>query len=65
MTSMELKHKAKLKEWSEKIQECRSSELSVTQWRRLHNDDVLSLGKGVVIAGGDRTQAARSSGGGI
>ena len=35
MTSMELKHKAKLKEWSEKIQECRSSELSVTQWCRL------------------------------
>lgn len=35
MTSMELKHRAKLKEWSEKIQECRSSELSVTQWCRL------------------------------
>ena len=34
MTSTELKHQARLKEWELAIQECRSSELSVKQWCR-------------------------------
>ena len=34
MTSTELKHQARLKEWALAIQECRSSELSVKQWCR-------------------------------
>ena len=34
MTSTELKHQARLKEWALAIQECRSSGLSVKQWCR-------------------------------
>ena len=34
MTSTELKHQARLKEWSMAIRECRSSGLSVRQWCR-------------------------------
>ena len=34
MTSAELKHRAKLQEWSARIQECRSSGLSVRAWCR-------------------------------
>ena len=32
MTSAELKHHAKLQEWSARIQDCRSSGLSVRAW---------------------------------
>ena len=32
MTSNELKHKAKLKEWALTVQECRSSDKPVKQW---------------------------------
>ena len=32
MTSNQLKHQAKLRDWSAAIQECRSSGLSVKQW---------------------------------
>ena len=34
MTSAELKHRAKLQEWSARIQDCRSSGLSVRAWCR-------------------------------
>ena len=34
MTSIELKHQARLREWAEAIQDCRSSGLSVRQWCR-------------------------------
>ena len=34
MTSAELKHRAKLQEWSARIQECRGSGLSVSEWCR-------------------------------
>ena len=34
MTSAELKHRAKLQEWSARIQDCRSSGLSVSEWCR-------------------------------
>lgn len=34
MTSTELKHQARLKEWALAIQECRSSGVSVKQWCR-------------------------------
>jgi len=34
MTSGELKHRAKLQEWAARIQECRSSGLSVRAWCR-------------------------------
>ena len=34
MTSTELKHYAKLQEWSARIQDCRSSGLSVRAWCR-------------------------------
>ena len=34
MTSTELKHQARLREWAEAIQDCRSSGLSVRQWCR-------------------------------
>ena len=34
MTSAELKHHAKLQEWSARIQDCRSSGLSVRAWCR-------------------------------
>ena len=34
MTSAELKHGAKLQEWSARIQDCRSSGLSVRAWCR-------------------------------
>ena len=34
MTSVELKHRAKLQEWSARIQDCRSSGLSVRAWCR-------------------------------
>ena len=34
MTSAELKHRAKLQEWSARIQNCRSSGLSVRAWCR-------------------------------
>ena len=34
MTSTELKHQARLQEWAGAIQDCRSSGLSVRQWRR-------------------------------
>ena len=32
MTSAELKHRAKLQEWAARIQDCRSSGLSVRAW---------------------------------
>ena len=34
MTSAELKHRAKLQEWSARIQDCRGSGLSVSEWCR-------------------------------
>ena len=34
MTSAELKHRAKLQEWAARIQDCRSSGLSVRAWCR-------------------------------
>ena len=34
MTSVELKHQAKLQEWAARIQDCRSSGLSVRAWCR-------------------------------
>ena len=34
MTSAELKHRVKLQEWSARVQECRSSGLSVRAWCR-------------------------------
>ena len=34
MTSTELKHRVKLQEWAARIQDCRSSGLSVRAWRR-------------------------------
>ena len=34
MTSAELKHRVKLQEWAARIQDCRSSGLSVRAWRR-------------------------------
>ena len=34
MTSAELKHRVKLQEWSARIQDCRSSGLSVRAWCR-------------------------------
>ena len=34
MTSIELKHQARLREWAEAIQDCRNSGLSVRQWCR-------------------------------
>ena len=34
MTSAELKHRAKLQEWTARIQDCRSSGLSVRAWCR-------------------------------
>lgn len=34
MTSTELKHQARLQEWSLAVQDCRSSGLSVRQWCR-------------------------------
>ena len=34
MTSAELKHRAKLQEWAARIQDCRSSSLSVRAWCR-------------------------------
>ena len=34
MTSIELKHQARLQEWAVAIQDCRSSGLSVRQWCR-------------------------------
>ena len=34
MTSAELKHRVKLQEWSARMQDCRSSGLSVRAWRR-------------------------------
>lgn len=34
MTSNELKHQAKLREWQEKITDCRSSGLCVQEWCR-------------------------------
>ena len=34
MTSAELKHRVKLQEWSTRIQDCRSSGLSVRAWCR-------------------------------
>ena len=34
MTSTELKHRAKLQEWAARIQDCRSSGLSVRAWCR-------------------------------
>lgn len=34
MTSAELKHRAKLQEWSARIQDCRSSSLPVRAWCR-------------------------------
>ena len=34
MTSAELKHHAKLQEWAARIQDCRSSGLSVSEWCR-------------------------------
>ena len=34
MTSAELKHRVKLQEWSTRIQDCRSSGLSVSEWCR-------------------------------
>ena len=36
MTSAELKHRAKLQEWSARIQNCRSSGLSVRAWCKEH-----------------------------
>ena len=34
MTSAELKHRVKLQEWAARIQDCRSSDLSVRAWCR-------------------------------
>ena len=34
MTSAELKHRVKLHEWAARIQDCRSSGLSVSEWCR-------------------------------
>ena len=34
MTSAELKHRVKLQEWAARIQDCRSSGLSVRAWCR-------------------------------
>ena len=34
MTSAKLKHRVKLQEWAARIQDCRSSGLSVRAWRR-------------------------------
>lgn len=34
MTANQLKHQAKLEEWAEAIQECRSSDMSVREWCR-------------------------------
>ena len=34
MTSAELKHRVKLQEWAARIQDCRSSGLSVSEWCR-------------------------------
>ena len=34
MTSAELKHRVKLQEWTARIQDCRSSGLSVRAWCR-------------------------------
>ena len=34
MTSTELKHRVKLQEWAARIQDCRSSGLSVREWCR-------------------------------
>ena len=34
MTSAKLKHRAKLPEWAARIQDCRSSSLSVRAWCR-------------------------------
>lgn len=69
MTSTELKHHARLKEWALAIQECRSSELSVKQWctalliafRTVRNMDSLGKGNGSTSQQEDYVQQAQDT----
>lgn len=50
MTSAELKYRVKLQEWAARIQDCRSSGLSVRAWCRqkeINSSNLLPLGTGI------------------
>ena len=53
MTSIELKHQARLQEWAGAIRDCRSSGLSVSQavvqGERNHTNYILSLETGAIV----------------